>query len=408
MTNRRMLLRGIAALGAGAPAALSAPQPKGTDDRAYWLEILRKLAEPVLVSAARGTLKRDMPVEAAPGRQDERRRYTHLEAVSRLLAGIAPWLETPLEPGSERDLRQRYAEMAREAIRSATDPRSPDFLNYSSGDQPVVDCGFLAEALLRAPVELWEKLQGPVRQNLASALKSSRSIVPNYSNWLLFGAMVEAALAMMGESWDGMRIDFALRKVDEWFVGDGVYGDGPRFHWDYYNSYVIHPMFVDTLVHIRAHSGRWQSLTPTALERARRYAAIQERLIAPDGAFPAMGRSITYRCGAFHLLALMALRRELPERLTGPRVRCALTAVIRRVMDAPGTFDRSGWLRIGLCGHQPGLGESYISTGSLYLCSTALLPLGLASGDPFWTGPPEDWTSRRIWSGVDMPADHAG
>ena len=33
--------------------------------------------------------------------------------------------------------------------------------------------------------------------------------------------MVETALAMMGEPWDAMRIDFALRKHTEWFVGDG-------------------------------------------------------------------------------------------------------------------------------------------------------------------------------------------
>ena len=38
------------------------------------------------------------------------------------------------------------------------------------------------------------------------------------------------------------------------------------------------------------------------LANGLRYAAVQERLIAPDGTFPALGRSIAYRCGAFHLL----------------------------------------------------------------------------------------------------------
>ena len=232
-------------------------------------------------------------------------------------------------------------------------------------------------------------------------------IVPNDSNWLLFSAMVETALAMMGQAWDATRIDYALRKHQEWYLGDGLYGDGPHFHWDYYNSFVIQPMLLDTLRNILPHSGRWQGLLPDVVARARRYAAIQERLIAPDGTFPAVGRSIAYRCGAFHLLALMAFGRELPEPLTGPQVRSALTAVMRRLMEAPGTFDGDGWLRIGFCGHQPKLGESYISTGSLYLCSTVLLPLGLGPADPFWTGPPQDWTSRRTWSGEDMPADHA-
>jgi hypothetical protein len=37
-------------------------------------------------------------------------------------------------------------------------------------------------------------------------------------------------------------------------------------------------------------------------ERAKRYAAVQERMIGPDGTFPPIGRSLAYRCGAFHLL----------------------------------------------------------------------------------------------------------
>jgi hypothetical protein len=186
-----------------------------------------------------------------------------------------------------------------------------------------------------------------------------------------------------------------------------TYGDGPQFHWDYYNSFVIQPMLLDTLHNIAPHSNRWNTFLPDAMARARRYAVIQERLIGPDGAFPAIGRSITYRTGAFQLLAQMALSGELPAPLTPPRVRAALTAMIHRLMDPPGTFDTEGWLQIGFCGHQPSLGESYISTGSLYLCSAVLLPLGLPPSHTFWFGAPEDWTSRRILAGQDMPADHA-
>jgi hypothetical protein len=406
MTNRRTVLKTIAGLSA-ARVAQGAPQPNVENDRTYWVGLLAKLADPVLENLSRGTLKRNMPVECASENQAARRKYSHLEAIARLLAGIAPWIEAPLEAGAEHNLQQRYRALAREAIRSATDPQSPDFLNFSDGNQPLVDCGFLSQALLRAPAELWKKLDPATQRNLAAALVSSRAIVPNDSNWLLFSAVVETALAMMGEPWDATRIDYALRKHQEWYLGDGVYGDGPRFHWDYYNSFVIQPMLLDTLRNIRLSSSRWQSLLPDVLARARRHAAIEERLIAPDGTFPAVGRSIAYRCGAFHLLALLALGRELPEPLTGPQVRCALTAVMRRLMEAPGTFDADGWLRIGFCGHQPKLGESYISTGSLYLCSTVLLPLGLGPADPFWSGPARDWTSRRIWSGEDMPADHA-
>ncbi|HEY1341153.1 MAG TPA: DUF2264 domain-containing protein [Bryobacteraceae bacterium] len=401
--NRRHFVGGMGA----SAAALAAPQQAAESDREYWLRVLRRLADPVLTNLAAGTLKRNMPVECN-GNSDERRKYSHLEAVGRLLAGIAPWLEAPLEAGRERDLQQRYRTLTRDALRSACDPKSPDFLNFHEGSQPLVDCGFLGQAILRAPDALWNGLDAPVRKNLAAALVSSRTITPGFNNWLLFSATVEAALFKMGEPWDAMRVDYAFREHQQWYVGDGMYGDGPQFHWDYYNSFVIQPMLLDVLRAAGSHNRAWQAALPEITARARRYAAIQERLISPEGTYPAIGRSITYRCGAFHHLANMALIGELPPPLTGPRVRAALTAVIRRTVEAPGTFDDKGWLRIGLGGSQVHLGEGYISTGSLYLCSTALLPLGLPPSNAFWSGPAEDWTQRRLWRGEDAAADHAG
>jgi hypothetical protein len=204
-----------------------------------------------------------------------------------------------------------------------------------------------------------------------------------------------------------MRVDYAIRQHEQWYKGDGAYGDGHSFHWDYYNSFVIHPMLLDVLETVMPHSERWKSFIEPVQHRAQRMAAVLERLIAPDGSFPVIGRSIAYRGGAFHLLAMMALRRQLPEKLPAAQVRTALTAVLRRTLEATNTYDDAGWLRIGLCGHQPSLGEGYISTGSLYLASTLFLPLGLLPDDPFWADPPAPFTSQRAWSGEDLPPDKA-
>ena len=43
------------------------------------------------------------------------------------------------------------------------------------------------------------------------------------------------------------RLNYGLAKFRRWYLGDGTYGDGPHFHWDYYNGYVIHPMLMDIL-----------------------------------------------------------------------------------------------------------------------------------------------------------------
>jgi hypothetical protein len=270
-----------------------------------------------------------------------------------------------------------------------------------------VDTAFLALAIVRAPTELWKKLDATTQRNVIAALESSRDIQPPYNNWLLFSAMVEAALLLMGVRWDSMRVDYAIRTVDAWYKGDGVYGDGPPFHWDYYNSFVIQPMLLNVLDTVAKSSPAWDSFRPEMMLRAQRYAAIQERLISPEGTFPPIGRSLCYRFGAFHLLAEVALRRQLPASVFPEQVRCALTAVMRRMIDAPGTFDEQGWLRVGFYGHQPSIAESYISTGSCYLCSAAWLPLGLPATDPFWARPATAWTSKKAWSGEEVTADHA-
>ncbi|MBX3002198.1 MAG: DUF2264 domain-containing protein [Caldilineaceae bacterium] len=379
----------------------------GQSDRRYWLDVLNRIARPVLEAGAAAELKKRMPVEAAPGMTD-RAHYTHLEAACRLLCGIAPWLELTDLRREEETLRAEFADLARRAIAAATNPDSPDFLNFTQGGQPVVDAAFLAHALLRAPVQLWGRLDDATKAHVVAALRSSRVIKPHFNNWLLFSATVEAFLYKAGVAdWDAMRIDYALRQHEQWYLGDGVYGDGPEFHWDYYNSFVIQPMMIDIVESVGERYPDWAAKREEILRRAQRYAVIQERLISPEGTFPPIGRSLAYRFGAFQTLAQIALRRELPADLAPAAVRCALTAVIHRQIEAPGTFDDNGWLRIGFAGAQPGIGERYISTGSLYLCSVGLLPLGLPPEDDFWSAPPCAWTSQRIWAGENLSCDHA-
>lgn len=377
------------------------------DDRAYWLQTLLKVADPVLIALAQNRLKATMPVESAPGQQPGRIVVSHLEALGRTMAGLAPWLELSADDDVQESLlRQRYLDLSRQAIANGVNPKSPDYLNFVRGGQPLVDAAFLAHGLVRSP-KLWHALSTIEQGNVLKALQASRAIKPGYNNWLLFSAMVEAALLKYSGTCDEMRMDYAIRQHQTWYKGDGVYGDGPDFHWDYYNSYVIQPMLLD-IVRTLADAGKAEKgLYETLLARAQRYAIVQERLIAPDGSFAAFGRSLAYRCGAFQLLAQVALQGKLPTELSPGQVRSALTAVIHRTLDVDGTFDAKGWLQIGLCGHQPGIGETYISTGSLYLCSVAFLPLGLSAIDPFWSAPATDWTAKKIWSGQNVPVDHA-
>ncbi|MEX2045361.1 MAG: DUF2264 domain-containing protein [Opitutus sp.] len=402
-------MAGLVATGGSRGAAGSVAPPDsgaGAGDREWWCGMAERLSSPLLTALAERRLKAVMPVESHPSSQD-RRQVMYLEGFGRLLAGVAPWLELGGDATAEGRERARLAEQARAGVDAATDPASADFMNFSRGRQPLVDAAFLAQAFLRAPNELWGKLEPRVRRNVIAAMISSRPIVPGESNWKLFATMVEVFLHRAGERRDDQRLFEGITKHRAWYVGDGIYGDGPEFRWDYYNSYVIQPMLLEALDIVAGESAEWKALHARVAGHLSRWAAIQERLIAPDGSFPVVGRSIAYRCGAFQGLALAALRGLLPKEVPPSQARVALTRVIRRTLTAPGTWDDRGWLRIGLAGHQPALGENYISTGSLYLCSVALLPLGLPPADSFWSAAAGKTTWETAWSGEDLRADKA-
>jgi len=362
-----------------------------------------KIADPVLESLASRTLKECLPVsdniKKAP--------VAPLEAFGRLACGIASWLELQTLLGTEEQKRKHYVSMFHEALDAATDPKSADYMIFTmhgGNRQPLVDAAFLCHAVLRAPNSIVNLMDSRVKQNLVAALHEARKIEPHNSNWLMFSAMIETGLFLLTSQCDRQRINRCVMTMWEWYLGDGTYGDGPEFAFDYYNSFVIQPMLVDI---ISTFPDLFPNMVETAKRRAQRYAAILEHMISPEGTYPLVGRSICYRFGAFQLLSQVALQHFLPESLPPAQVRCALTAVIRRTLRCNNCFDSNGWLVPGIVGRQPGLMERYINTGSLYLCTAVYLPLGLPATDPFWSTPNETWTSKKIYQGENINADHA-
>jgi hypothetical protein len=394
-----------------ASATLPAPGTDGPSQRAYQVAVMCRIVDPVLLAGSEGRLTPGNIPRPSDG-------SSPLQALGRTVAGIAPWLE--LGPGEDAEgrLRAHYIALTLASLRHAVDPASPGYLSslayfqehgfYRQG-QVLVDAAYLAYGLLRAPEQLWGGLDSKARAQVIEALKTTRTIKAQENNWLLFSAMVEAMLLEFTGECDMAPIEKAVNKHWEWYVGDGTYGDGPHFRWDYYNSYVIQPMLVDVLRILAEKKLPLGRYYPEALKRFQRYAQVQEMMISPEGTYPVIGRSSTYRFSAFQVLSLAALRHELPAGLAPGGVRSALNAVIHRIIEAPGTFDAQGWLTIGTVGHQPAKGEKYVKTGSLYMLTMGLLHLGLPADDPFWTEPTQPWTQQKIWSGENVPGDkHIG
>ena len=383
-------------------------KPTGMDNRRLWVEEMTRIARPVLENLASGTLKQNMPFESL-SEEPLRREVSYLEAVGRTICGIAPWLELGPDKTEEGQLRAQYIDLVVKGLKNAVNPKSPDHLMFDNRHtQPLVDAAFLAEGILRAPTQIWEKLDKQTRKWLVNEWKTSRSIKPYESNWLLFASIIEAALLEFTGEYDTERLNYGIKRFSEdWYKGDGWYGDGEAFHLDYYNSLVIHPMFTEVLRVMKKHNLPGADILSKQEKRHGRLAAELERMISPEGTYPVTGRSITYRFGSFHALSDAALLHLLPKDVSPAQVRCALTAVIQRQLSQPRTFDKNGWLRIGYTGSQIHMAEEYINTGSIYLCMAVFLPLGLPADDPFWANPATDWTSLKAWNGVDVGADHA-
>ncbi|MDR1023069.1 MAG: DUF2264 domain-containing protein [Prevotellaceae bacterium] len=388
---------------------------KATADRKRWTDLAYKIASPVLSNMSEGKLSENMQLELSPTWDGRDRRVSYMECFGRLMDGIAPWLSLPDDSTEEGKQRKQLREWALKSYANAVDPNSPDYLLWRNEGQPLVDAAYVASSFLRAPRQLWEPLDSLTKQRYIAEFQQLRRIDPPYTNWLLFSATVETFLLSIDAQYDMYRIHSAIRKIEEWYVGDGWYSDGERFAFDYYNSYVIQPMYVqalDVLVEKKLilrdkNLAVVQKNLEVARKRMQRYGIILERLISPEGSFPAFGRSMTYRLGVFQPLALLAWKELLPAELPEGQVRAALTAVMERMFSMDGNFNAGSFLQLGFAGHQPGLADWYTNNGSLYLTSEVFLPLGLPANHPFWTSPAQDWTAKKAWSGAAFLKDHA-
>lgn len=410
MLSTAMGATSISLLAESTPAlAASASQ---NDTRSYMVKLLQKIAAPVLSNMAEGNLKKNFELELSPIWDGRNPNVTYLEAFGRLISGLSPWLNLPDDDTSEGKIRKQFTQQALQSYVNSVDPNSPDYLAWQGEGQAIVDSAYFTNALMRAPKHLWEPLDGTTKTRIVKEIKGLRRVALPYTNWLLFAAMNEAFLLSIGEDWDPVRIDLAIRKMEEWYAGDGWVADGVKFHFDYYNSYVIYPMLIEIMEVLVKTQTKFPHYKPDEnlpkwMKRIQRYSEHLERFISPTGTYPPIGRSLTYRTAAFQPLALLAWRKALPANLPEGQVRAAMTAVHKAIFSDPGNFTRKGFLTIGFVGHQPTLGDRYSNNGSMYITSESFLALGLPAYDSYWTAPALDWTQKKAFSSQAFLKDYA-
>lgn len=414
-----LVLVSICAFSVLLPVEAKKKATKQLSDREYWCEQAYKMAQPVLENMAKGELQKNMQTEFSPSFDNRNRKVVYMETFGRLMAGIAPWLALPdsafgSSAAEQKELAQvrQLREWALASYKNSVDPESPDYLCWGVAGQNLVDAAYIAESFIRGYDALWVPLDKVTKERYIKEFKKLRSIEPPYTNWFLFSSTIESFIAKAAglREYDDFRVMMTIRKVEEWYVGDGWYADGPVFAFDYYSSYVFHAMYLETLqnmIDARANTRlEYRKYYDRALKRAQKFSIILERFISPEGTFPVIGRSTPYRMAAMQPLALMAWYQKLPRELSNGQVRAALTQVMHRMYDQQQNYNEGGFLTIGFCGHQPETADWYTNNGSLYMTSLSLMPLGLPANHDFWTCKAEPWTQVKAWGGQPFPKDH--
>lgn len=103
------------------------------NDRQYWIQTLVKIADPVISNLSKDQLKKNIPVGRSSSALASSREFiTHMEAVGRTIAGIAPWLELGPDNTPEGKLRKKYIKMTCKALANSVNPESNDYFNSTA------------------------------------------------------------------------------------------------------------------------------------------------------------------------------------------------------------------------------------------------------------------------------------
>ena len=87
----------------------------------------------------------------------------------------------------------------------------------------------------------------------------------------------------IGEQYDEKPIYYTFNQHEKQYKGNGIYGDRPIFHWDYYNVFVIHPMILDISQIMIKYEKIKEKNVKKYLKKSIRYASFLESLISLEG-----------------------------------------------------------------------------------------------------------------------------
>lgn len=302
----------------------------------------------------------------------------------RLSDGLEGYARTLLLAAFRRDEKvlERYAD----GLAAGTAGVWPRVRDRS---QPLVEAASVALALRLTRPLLWDRLDDAVRQRAAGWLGDALTAEPWPCNWELFPVTVGGFLAEIGHEPQAARaaVERGLDRIEQWYLGDGWYSDGPGRAFDYYNGWAMH---LYPVLHARLAGD--ERLLDLYGGRLARHLEDYARLFGADGAPVHQGRSLTYRFATAAPLWLGALTGRTP--LAPGETRRLASGALRHFLDR-GAVDGRGLLTLGWHGPDESVLQGYSGPASPYWASKGFIGLLLPPDDEVWTAREEPGPTDR-------------
>ena len=271
--------------------------------------------------------------------------------------------------------------LLRRVIAEGVDPTHPNYWGPAHDrSQRCVEMAAIGMMWMLLPEQGWYPLTETEKANLLAWVDEIQRIELVDNNWLFFAILVQEGLRRIGkpELVDNELHDRYLARIDEWYLGDGWYGDGPELPIDHYNGFAMH---FYALLYAHASSDPQSSRCRRMRQRAGQFAVQFAQWFAETGETVMVGRSLIYRfaTAAFWGLAITAEQ----DVLSIGAIKGIWARQIRSWRNLP-IFTGDGLLTRGYCYPNLVMCEEYNSPTSPYWAMKAFFPLAFPEEHAFW------------------------
>lgn len=295
-----------------------------------------------------------------------------LEGFARVLWGLVPlWAG-----GADSCLD----EMVLEGIIHGTDKDHPEYWgDYTDGEQAYVEMGALAYGILMTPEKVWEPLSQEQKHHFQKWISQINTHRISDNNWLFFRILTNCALRRVGAEYSKEQLEADLDRIEDFYLGDGWYSDGPTRQRDYYIGFAMH---FYSLIYAKTMEQEDPQRSEIYRKRAKEFADSFVYWFGSRGEALPYGRSLTYRFAQGCFWAAMAFN-DMKYRSWGV-LKGIVNRHFRDWFERP-ILDHENKLTIGYGYPNLHMCEGYNSSQSPYWALKSFLVLALPDDHPFWT-----------------------